>query len=71
MDSEQDFNVTKALADLTKRQKYTRITRTAALAVTGALFLNVLVINYVFYPDCSKATRDCFVIQKAWADDNI
>jgi hypothetical protein len=36
-----------------------------ACLIVAALF-NVILINALFFPDCNRITRDCFVIDKMW-----
>ena len=36
-----------------------------------AAFVTVALINFLFYPDCSRETRDCFLVQHLWSNHNV
>lgn len=37
-----------------------------AFAILIAFIFNVIFINALFFPDCNRETRDCFLIEKMW-----
>lgn len=38
---------------------------TVMCIIVAAIF-NVVFINALFFPDCNRITRDCFLIEKMW-----
>jgi hypothetical protein len=39
-----------------------------ALCLLIAAIIDIAVINALFFPDCNRETRDCFMVQYLWGE---
>ena len=49
-----------------ERRKLTTILSTAFLALASSTLFSIALINWLFFPMCSRVTGDCFLIQYLW-----
>jgi hypothetical protein len=49
-----------------KRYSLIRILGRALACVVVAAIANVALINFMFFPECNRITRDCFLVQQLW-----
>lgn len=49
-----------------KRRNWSEVIQGALACLAMAAIFNVILINFLFFPDCNRDNRDCFVVQHLW-----
>lgn len=49
-----------------RERKFLEVFANLMACLFAFALVEVAVINFLFFPECSRTTRDCFLIQHAW-----
>lgn len=51
-----------------QRRNWREIAGNAVACLLIVALVDVAIINFLFFPDCNRDTRDCFLVQHLWGD---
>lgn len=62
------LQITQASArrQVRKRRNWLEVAGNALACLLIVALIDVAIINFLFFPDCNRDTRDCFLVQHLW-----